>query len=309
VDARNLPSILAVSRNLGVSYFISHQSDAQWLDLSLPNMGRQLRSLTNLDITFRPPTFEDAEEEVLNTQQIQPDGLVQRFWTSASSDTNSASSTISRSWANALRYSPYAEFEGSTEHATHGEGSMSASGSSASEHETLNVVGFGDQVKYLAQAAARRRRFQGVVAPDGDGTEVAYVPAPLFCPSIQGVPILDLFRRAQHASWSANAEARTLYDPWNRLAPAEIDTRSPRPTANTAPTAPVTPADRSGAAETEGATTAASSAAEAPPSDPPSTSPAAPPAFNIARPRSGGDAPQRRSRRRRRPKRGGAPHG
>jgi hypothetical protein len=37
---RNLPSILAVSRNLGVSYFISHQSDAQWLDLGLPNMGR-----------------------------------------------------------------------------------------------------------------------------------------------------------------------------------------------------------------------------------------------------------------------------
>ncbi len=115
---RNLPSILAVSRNLGVSYFISHQSDAQWLDLGLPNMGRQLRSLTNLDITFRPPTFEDAEEEVLNTQEIQPDGLVQRFWTSASSDTDSSSSTISRSWAHALRYSPYAEFEGSTEHGT-----------------------------------------------------------------------------------------------------------------------------------------------------------------------------------------------
>jgi hypothetical protein len=73
----------------------------------------------------------------------------------------------------------------------------------------LNVVGFGDQVKYLAQAAARRRRFQGVVAPDGDGTEVAYVPAPVFRASIQGVPILDLFRRAQHASWNANAEART----------------------------------------------------------------------------------------------------
>ncbi|HYC59914.1 MAG TPA: hypothetical protein VEK79_10155 [Thermoanaerobaculia bacterium] len=303
---RNLPSILAVSRNLGVSYFISHQSDAQWLDLGLPNMGRQLRSLTNLDITFRPPTFEDAEEEVLNTQEIHPDGLVQRFWTSASSDTDNSSSTISRSWAHALRYSPYAEFEGSTEHGTHGEGSTSGSGSSTSEHEILNVVGFGDQVKYLAQAAARRPRFQGVVAPDGDGTEVAYVPAPVFRPSIQGVPILDLFRRAQHASWSANAEARTLYDPWNRLAAAEIDTSTLQPAA--APPASIAHATSAAPSTSAGATgqAAVPSSSAGPPKDAPA-SPASPPTFALPRPTPRGE-PQKRSRRRRRPKRGGAPH-
>jgi hypothetical protein len=304
---RNLPSILAVSRNLGVSYFISHQSDAQWLDLGLPNMGRQLRSLTNLDITFRPPTFEDAEEEVLNTQQIQPDGLVQRFWTSASSDTDSASSTISRSWAHALRYSAAADFEGSSEHATHGEGSTSGSGFSTSEHEVLNVVGFGDQVKYLAQAAARRRRFQGVVAPDGDGTEVAYVPAPVFRPSIQGVPVLDLFRRAQHASWNANAEARNVYDPWNRLAPAEIDRSAPPPVG--AP--PASPAHTaSSSPSTSGATVSATpafSSAGGPPNVAPAASPASPPTFALPR-LTPGVAPQKRARRRRRPKRGGAPH-
>jgi hypothetical protein len=268
-----------------------------------------LRSLTNLDITFRPPTFEDAEEEVLNTQEIQPDGLVQRFWTSASSDTDSASSTISRSWANALRYSAASDFDGSSEHATHGEGSTSAAGFSTSEHEVLNVVGFGDQVKYLAQVAARRRRFQGVVAPDGDGTEVAYVPAPVFRPSIQGVPILDLFRRAQHASWSANAEARNVYDPWNRLAPAEIDRSAPPPfVAPPAPTAhAVSAAPSTSAGTTSQAATPSPLSAGGPPNDAPAASPASPPTFALPRPTPGVE-PQKRSRRRRRPNRGGTPH-
>jgi hypothetical protein len=299
---RNLPSILAVSRNLGVSYFISHQSDAQWLDLGLPNMGRQLRSLTNLDITFRPPTFEDAEDEVLNTQEIQPDGLVQRFWTSASSDTDTSSSTISRSWAHALRYSPYADFEGSSEHGTHGEGSTSGSGSSTSEHETLNVVSFGDQVKYLAQAAARRRRFQGVVAPDGDGTEVAYVPAPIFRPSVHGVPILDLFRRAQHASWNANELARTPCDAWGRLVPVEVTTGAP-PAATTARGCPPEPPTR--AYVPHAGPPSSSVVPRGDSSEHPAASPAPPPVFDL--PRSASSAAPRK-RRRRRPKRGGTPH-
>lgn len=304
---RNLPSVLAVSRNLGVSYFISHQSDAQWLDLGLPNMGRQLRSLANLDITFRPPTFEDAEEEVLNTQEIQPDGLVQRFWTSASSDTDSSSSTISRAWANALRYSPSADFEGSSEHSTRGEGSMSGSGSSSSEHEVLNVVGFGDQVKYLAQAAARRPRFQGVVAPDGDGTEVAYVPAPVFRHSIEGVPILDLFRRAQHSAWNANAEQRTLYDPWGQLAPAVIDGQTSPRVAAPSPHAATAQRDV-GDATADAAMPSPSLAQTRQNGAHVAPSPAPPPSFDLPRPSPHTDRPQKRPRHRRRPKRNGTPH-
>jgi hypothetical protein len=305
---RNLPSILAVSRNLGVSYFLSHQTDAQWYDLDLPMMGRQLRSLTNLDITFRPPSFEDAEDEVLHTRVIAPDGLVQRFWTSAFGESDSASSTVSRSWANALRYSPDADFEGWTAHASHGDGSTSGSGSSSSEHEVLNVVGFGDQVKLLAQAAYRRPRFQGVVSLDGRGEEVAYVPAPVSPHVIAGVPILDLFRRAQHASWNANVEARTAYDPWNASTPAEIASASPAHATTPVPPSPdAPPTERAVSAATSPARRGAPVATFAP-SDAASVasaSSAAPPTFTLPSP-SRSDPPKKR--RRRRPKRGGPSH-
>lgn len=304
---RNLPSVLAVSRNLGVSYFLSHQTDAQWYDLDLPMMGRQLRSLTNLDITFRPPSFEDAEDEVLHTRVIEPDGLVQRFWTSAFGENDSASSTVSRSWANALRYSPDADFEGWTAHAGHGDGSTSGSGSSTSEHEILNVVGFGDQVKILAQAAYRRPRFQGVVSLDGQGQEVAFVPARVFPHEIAGVPVLDLFRRAQHASWNANVEERPVYDPWNRVGPAEIDRLAPSPAA--APSLPtVCPASRppSTAAGVTGRVPMPTPPSAGAPSDrTPALSPASPPVFDLP-PSASSAAPKKR--RRRRPKRGGTPH-
>jgi hypothetical protein len=306
---RNLPSVLAVSRNLGVSYFLSHQTDAQWYDLDLPMMGRQLRSLTNLDITFRPPSFEDAEDEVLHTRVLEPDGLVQRFWTSAFGESDSASSTVSRSWANALRYSPDADFEGWTAHTTHGDGSTSGSGSSSSEHEVLNVVGFGDQAKYLAQAVYRRPRFQGIVALDGHGAEVAYVPAPVFPHTIAGVPILDLFRRAQHATWNANVEERSAFDPWNANAPAEITSASSAHATPLSPSASAPPMEQA----VRGASPAARGNAPASPSAPSdaasgaslSASPAAPPTFTLPSPPRP-DGPKKR--RRRRPKRGGPTH-
>ncbi|HEV7765866.1 MAG TPA: hypothetical protein VGQ76_12760 [Thermoanaerobaculia bacterium] len=302
---RNVPSVLAVSRNLGVSYFVSHQSDDQWPDLNLPMMGRQLRSLTNLAITFRPPSFQDAEEEVLHTRMIEPDGLVQRFWTSAFGESDTASSTVSRSWANALRSSPQADVQGSTATATHGDSSTSGFGSSASEHEVLNVVGFGDQVKLLAQAALRRPRFQGVVSLDGRGEEVAFVPAPVFPHVVAGVPILDLFRRAQHAAWNANAEGRAAYDPWNRTAPAEIDTAaSLRVDALGAPSER---AERGGgaAASSNGAPLAAALPARDTGLPQPTASPAPPPTFPLPSPSRSEPA---RKRRRRRPKRGGSSH-
>jgi hypothetical protein len=305
---RNLPSILAVSRNLGVSYFLSHQTDAQWYDLDLPMMGRQLRSLTNLDITFRPPSFEDAEDEVLHTRVIEPDGLVQRFWTSAFGESDNASSTVSRSWANALRYSPDADFQGWTAHAAHGDGSTSGVGSSSSEHEVLNVVGFGDQAKYLAQAAYRRPRFQGIVALDGHGEEVAYVPAPVSPHVIAGVPILDVFRRAQHASWNANVEARSAYDPWNASAPAEIASDTHAHATTTVPLSPSAPPIEqpiSAAKSQVGNGMPVATSANAVATPPTSASPVAPPTFPLpSPPRSEGA----KKRRRRRSKRGGPSH-
>jgi hypothetical protein len=299
---RNLPSILAVSRNLGVSYFISHQTDAQWLDIGLPNMGRQLRSLTNLDITFRPPSFEDAEDEVLHTRLIAPDGLVQRFWASAASESDSFSSTISRSWAQALRYSPEGDDQGWTDHATRGGGSTAGAGSSTSEHEVLNVVGFGDQVKYLAQAAYRRHRFRGVVALDGTGVEVAYVPAPVSPRSIAGVPIFDLFRRAQYTSWNSNEDMRIPYDAWGRLAPAEVTTGAP-PAAPAVHGRPLEPS--AAASEPHAGPPSPSAAPAVDAGDRLTPSPAPLPVFHL--PSSASSAAPRK-RRRRRPKRGGTRH-
>lgn len=214
---QNLPGILAVSRNLGVSYWLSHQNDQQFEDVGLRTMPKQLRSLTNLQIGFRPTSLDDAEDEVHHTTELFPDGLVQRFWASGSSDSDSASSTISRSWANALRYSAYDDYDGSSATSGHGEASLSSSGSSRSEHEVVNVVGFGDQAKYLAQSALRRPRFRGVVTYDGWGTEVDFAPAPTFPPVLDGVPILDLFRRFHNASWRARTIPRAPYDPDIRL--------------------------------------------------------------------------------------------
>ncbi|HET8797109.1 MAG TPA: hypothetical protein VFO89_05470, partial [Thermoanaerobaculia bacterium] len=177
---RNLERVLAVSRNLKVSYVVSHQCDAQWPAIGLPTMAQQLPSLTNLQISFRPTTFEEAENEVLHTTTIEPDGLVQRFWTSSYGESDVSGSTVQQSWANALRFSEYQEFAGSGETRGSSEGRTSSSGTSLGEHETVNVVGFSDQVKVRAQAALRRASFRGVVTDEGEGTEVAFVPAPTF---------------------------------------------------------------------------------------------------------------------------------
>jgi putative ABC transport system ATP-binding protein len=176
----------------------------------------QLRSLTNLQIGFRPTSFEEAEDEVIHTTDIHPDGLVQRFWASGSSDSESSSSTISRSWAHALRYSEYDDYDGFSRTTGQAESSVSGSACGTSEHEVLSVVGW-EQVKYLAQARLRRPRYTGVVRYDGHATEVAFAPAPTFSPVFLGVPILDLFRRAHDASWRARTIPRSPYDPDIRL--------------------------------------------------------------------------------------------
>ncbi len=201
---RNFPGILAVSRNLGVSYVIAHQSLAQFEDIGLPTMARQLRALTNMQIAFRPTSFEDAEDEILHTHPILPDGLVQRFTVSSWSDGDSDSSSVRSAWADTFRmFGP-------------GGDSTDTSGSSSGygEHETLNAVGFQDQVRYLAQAALWRPRFTGSVTLDGIGTEVAFAPAPVFPSIIEGVPILDLFRAWHDRSWRSRLVPRTPYEPF-----------------------------------------------------------------------------------------------
>jgi hypothetical protein len=169
--------------------------------------------LTNLQITFRPATFDEAEDEVLHTTEIEPDGLVQRFWTSAFSDSTTGSTTIQRSWAHALQYSAYSEFGGFTETRGSGEATSSGGGSSMSEHESLHVVGFSDQVKYRAQAALRRPRFGGMVRYEGDGTEVTFAAPPTFPDRVYDVPIRDVYRKAHNALWRAHAQPRAPYDP------------------------------------------------------------------------------------------------
>jgi len=90
-----------------------------------------------------------------------------------------------------------------------------ASGSSAfhGEHETLNVVGFQDQVRYRAQVALRRPRFTGSVILDGIGTELTFAPAPVFPEVLAGVPILTRFRAAHDRYWRTRQIAHSVYDP------------------------------------------------------------------------------------------------
>ncbi|MBV9494554.1 MAG: hypothetical protein JOZ54_09930, partial [Acidobacteria bacterium] len=137
---RNIPGILAVARNLGVSYWVSHQSDAQWEDIGLRIMGVQLRALANLQITFRPESFLDAKDEVLHARPIAPDGMVQRFWTSSYGDSDQTSSSIARAWGNVFQYADDGLLRGSAGSSNRTETSSNSSGSSSGEHEVLNVV-------------------------------------------------------------------------------------------------------------------------------------------------------------------------
>lgn len=292
---RNLPGVLALSRNLGVSYWLAHQHNEQWSDIGLRGLGDQLRALTNLQIGFRPTSFEEAEDEVLHTTEMQPDGLVQRFWASGSSDSNSSSSTISRSWAQALRYSEYDDYDGLSRSTGEGESSVSGSVCSTSEHEVVNVVGW-EQVKYDAQSRLRRPRFTGVVRYEGWGTEVAFAPPPVAPSVLFGVPILALFRRAHDASWRDRTLPRSSYDPdlrldgWTEREEARSRAASEDRPTHVGPMPPPSPGVRGQTAS-------------------PSTSrdmrtPASPPAFDLPR----GARTDGARKRRRRPKRGGAPH-
>jgi hypothetical protein len=119
---------------------------------------------------------------------------------------------------------------------------------------------------------------------------------------LAGVPILNLFRRAQHASWNAHSEPRTPYDPWGQVAGAEAS-GSTRPSADArdaaAPPRAATPTSRPDFAPVPSALSPQLD------STAPRPAPVAPPVFDIPRP-TRSDAPKKR--RRRRPKRGGAPH-
>jgi hypothetical protein len=204
---RNFPGVLAVSRNLGVSYAIAHQSLAQFEDIGLPTMARQLRALTNMQIAFRPTCFEDAEDEILHTHPIQPDGLVQHFTTSSWSDGSSDSSSVRSSWESAFRvFGSGGDFTDTSGTSFH-----------FGEHETLNIVGFQDQVRYHAQSILWRPRFTGSVTLDGVGTEVAFAPAPMFPAVLAGVPILSLFRAWHDRHWWSRLLPRTSYQPFGTI--------------------------------------------------------------------------------------------
>jgi len=296
---RNVPGILAVSRNLGVSYALLHQDNSQFEDIGLRTLAKQLPALTNLQIRFRPPTIDEAEEEVLHTHEIQPDGLVQRFWASGSSNTDTDSSTISKSWANALRYSEYGEFAGSgaTKGGADAWGTSSASGTS--DREVLNVVGFGDQVKLLSQAALRRPRFRGVVTAEGWGTEVDFAEGPLFPHILFGVPILDIFHSALDASLRARTIHHTPFAPSFSLSWSALRAPAPARAADVPPSSARgegAPADRLAsqtippASQPRGPIAAANS-------DPSARAPVPPPAFPGLPARAA--QPRRRRRRRR----------
>lgn len=272
---RNFPGILAVSRNLGVSYVIAHQARNQFEDVGLPTLPDQLRSLTNLQIAFRPTSFADAEDEMVHTHEIRPDGLVQRFTLSGWSDSTSDSYAVHSAWANLFR--PFGGGDTTdTSGATFG----------TSEHESVHPVGFQDQVRYLAQAALRRPRFTGSVIADGIGTDIAFAPAPKFPAMADGVPVLDYFRAWHDRSWWRRLIPRTPYDP-----EAPITVRSPVPVQGNieASAAPVSDA----AAESH-----ATAASSTPSNDHPAPAqPAAPPSYPAADRRSR-RAPRRRQRRR-----------
>jgi len=277
---RNFPGVLAVSRNLGVSYVIAHQARNQFEDLGLRTLPDQLRSLTNLQIAFRPTSFADAEDETLHTHDIRPDGLVLRFMTSSSSDATTDSYAIHSAWNGLIR--PF------------GSDSTWSSGSTyaTAEHESVHPVGFQDQVRYLAAAALRRPRFTGSVIADGIGTEVAFAAAPVFPSDIGGVPVLDYFRTWHDRYWWSCLVPRAPYEPHGSIV---VDVSPVAPAAQeeahgvtVAPTAPP-------AAEQTTASTAAPTLPDATPA--PSTQPVAPPSYQAAD-RRGRRTPRRRQRRR-----------
>jgi len=277
----NLPSILALSRNLNVSYWLAAQNDYIYEDIGLRTLGKQLRSLTNLQINFRPTTFEEAEEDVVHAVPIAPDGLVQRFWASGTSESDTSTTTISRAWSNVRRYAEDGTYEGMSGGDSDGDAFASGSAYASSEHEVLNVVGW-EQTKYAAQRRLWMPRFTGTVREEGHGTEVTFAPAPVYPATLSGVPILQLFRQAHNATWRVCLVPRTPYDPTVRMvsAPTEREASSPPPAAAPPQARTTSSVSRSGA------------------DDRPHT-PAAPPTFT----------PPRGGRRRRKPRRDGGDRG
>lgn len=208
---RHFSRILAVSRNLGVSYVVSHQSPVQFDAIGLPTLAREMRALANLRITFRPTVMEDAEDELLHTQLFAPDGLVQRFTVSGSGSGGSTSFVHADGWSKGQR------IHGSGIDWTEGISGSDAVGDGSSwqesEHETINVVGARDQLFYAAQRALRRPRFTGTVVWEGIGTEVAFARTPEVPPIVAGMPLLDPYRRWHDRHWRSRLLPRTPYDP------------------------------------------------------------------------------------------------
>ena len=247
---RHFSRILAVSRNLGVSYVVSHQSPVQFDAIGLPTLAREMRALTNLRITFRPTAMEDAEDELLHTQMFAPDGLVQRFTVSGSGSGGSTSVVHADGWSKGQR------IHGSGIDWTNGINGSDAVGDgsswSESEHETINVVGARDQLFYAAQRALRRPRFTGTVVWEGVGTEVAFARTPEVPPVVAGIPLLDPFRRWHDRHWRSRLIQRTPYDPSGpielassaraQVAPHAPPEAAPRPANDDAPSDSAEPA-------------------------------------------------------------------
>ncbi len=75
----HIADAMAIARNVDVSYILAFQNLAQWKDIGLDTMPEQLSTLTALEISMRPNTRAEAEDEVLHTRWIHPGDVVQTF--------------------------------------------------------------------------------------------------------------------------------------------------------------------------------------------------------------------------------------
>jgi hypothetical protein len=91
--------VMALSRNLDVSYMLAYQNKAQWKDIGLETMPDQLGSLTQMEVSMRPSTRQEAEEEVLHSTWLRPGEWVQRFLAASQTRGRSIGHSLLSSWS------------------------------------------------------------------------------------------------------------------------------------------------------------------------------------------------------------------
>lgn len=91
----HIADAMAIARNVDVSYILAFQNLAQWKDIGLDTMPEQLATLAALEISMRPNSRAEAEDEVLHTRWIHPGDVVQTFHahSSAHAETRSKQQT------------------------------------------------------------------------------------------------------------------------------------------------------------------------------------------------------------------------